>query len=44
MAAEMESTRAPLDRLLAPDDDRATLATLKRAAEALGKTHRLEPA
>ena len=38
MAAEMETTRAQLDRLLDPDNDSVTLATLKRAAKALGKT------
>ena len=42
MAAEMETTRAQLDRLLDPDNVSVTLATLKRAAKALGKTLRLE--
>jgi antitoxin HicB len=42
MAAEMETTRAQLDRLLDPDNDSVTLATLKRAAKALGRTLRLE--
>ena len=42
MAAEMSTTRAQLDRLLDPDNDGVTLATLKRAAKALGKTLRLE--
>ena len=42
MAAEMQTTRAQLDRLLDPDNDSVTLATLKRAAKALGKTLRLE--
>lgn len=42
MAAEMETTRAQLDRLLDPSNDSVTLATLKRAAKALGKTLRLE--
>ena len=42
MAAEMETTRAQLDRLLDPKDDSVTLGTLKRAAKALGKTLRLE--
>ena len=41
-AAEMETTRAQLDRLLDPDNDSVTLATLKRAAKALGKSLRLE--
>ena len=42
MAAEMATTRAQLDRLLDPNNDGVTLATLKRAAKALGKTLRLE--
>ena len=42
MAAEMATTRAQLDRLLDPGNDGVTLATLKRAAKALGKTLRLE--
>ena len=42
MAAQMETTRAQLDRLLDPENDSVTLATLKRAAKALGKTLRLE--
>ncbi len=42
MAARMETTRAQLDRLLDPDNDSVTLATLKRAAKALGKTLKLE--
>jgi antitoxin HicB len=41
-AAEMDTTRSQLDRLLDPDNDSVTLATLKRAAKALGKTLRLE--
>jgi DNA-binding phage protein len=42
MAAEMQTTRAQLDRLLDPTNDSVTLATLKRAAKALGKTLRLK--
>jgi DNA-binding Xre family transcriptional regulator len=42
MAAEMDTTRAQLDRLLDPTNDSVTLATLKRAAKALGKSLRLE--
>ncbi|MFN3333736.1 MAG: Fis family transcriptional regulator [Caldilinea sp.] len=42
MASEMQTTRAQLDRLLDPTNDSVTLATLKRAAKALGKTLRLE--
>ena len=42
MAAAMHTTRAQLDRLLDPDNDSVTLATLKRAAKALGKSLKLE--
>ena len=42
MASEMQTTRAQLDRLLDPTNDSVTLATLKRAAKALGKTLQLE--
>jgi antitoxin HicB len=42
MAAEMKTTRHQLDHLLDPDNDSVTLATLKLAAKALGKTLRLE--
>ena len=42
MAEQMATTRAQLDRLLDPDNDSVTLATLKRAAKTLGKTLRLE--
>jgi antitoxin HicB len=42
MAAKMETTRAQLDRLLDPDNDSVTLATLKRAARTLGKSLKLE--
>jgi antitoxin HicB len=42
LAAQMGTTRAQLDRLLDPDNDSVTLATLKRAAKALGKKLRLE--
>lgn len=42
LAAQMGTTRAQLDRLLDPGNDSVTLATLKRAAKALGKTLRLE--
>ncbi len=42
MAAEMKTTRAQLDRLLDPANDSVTLATLKRAVKALGKTLKLE--
>lgn len=42
MAELMETTRAQLDRLLDPNNDSVTLATLKRAAKTLGKTLRVE--
>ena len=42
MAAEMKTTRVQLDRLLDPDNDSVTLANLKRAAKALGKSLVLE--
>ncbi len=42
MAEQMGTARAQLDRLLDPDNDSVTLATLKRAAKTLGKTLRLE--
>jgi antitoxin HicB len=42
MALEMSTTRAQLDRLLDPNNDSVTLATLKRAAKALGKKLKLE--
>jgi DNA-binding Xre family transcriptional regulator len=42
MAEQMGTARAQLDRLLDPDNDSVTLATLKRAAKILGKTLRLE--
>jgi antitoxin HicB len=42
MASRMGTTRAQLDRLLDPNNDSVTLATLKRAAKALGKRLTLE--
>ena len=42
MAELMETTRSQLDRLLDPNNDSVTLATLKRAAKTLGKTLRVE--
>ena len=42
MAAEMQTTRAQLERLPDPKNDSVTLGTLKRAAKALGKILRLE--
>jgi antitoxin HicB len=42
MAKRMETSRSQLDRLLDPDNDDMTLATLARAAAALGRGIRLE--
>lgn len=42
MARELGTSRAAIDRLLNPDSDAVTLATLKRAASFLGKKLRLE--
>jgi hypothetical protein len=36
MARRMRTTRVQLDRLLDPDNPSVTLATLQRAAEAVG--------
>ena len=42
MARRMRTSRAALDRLLDPDNDAVTLATLRKAAEAVGREIRLE--
>ena len=42
MARRMETSRSQLDRLLDPDNETVTLATLARAAKAVGRTLRLE--
>jgi len=42
MARRIRTSRAALDRLLDPDNDGVTLATLQRAAEAVGREFRLE--
>ena len=42
MARRLDTSRAQLDRLLDPDNDSVTLATLSRAAQAVGRTIRLE--
>jgi antitoxin HicB len=42
MAARMQTDRRQLDRLLDPTNPSATLATLKRAAAAVGRTLRVE--
>ncbi len=42
MAARMSTSRRQLSRVLNPDDDNVTLETLRRAAQALGHSLRLE--
>jgi antitoxin HicB len=42
MAHRMCTSRAALDRLLAPDNQAVTLQTLSRAANAIGRTLRIE--
>ena len=42
MAKRMKTSRAQLDRLLDPDNDKVQLDTIQRAAVAVGKTLRLE--
>jgi len=42
MAERLETSRSQLDRLLDPDNEAVTLATLARAAKAVGRTLRLE--
>lgn len=42
MARRMGSSRSALDRLLDPDNDSVTLATLRKAAAAVGLQVRLE--
>lgn len=42
MARRMATSRAQLDRLLDPDNDKVRLDTLQRAAAALGRSLRLE--
>jgi hypothetical protein len=42
MAQRIKTSRAQLDRLLDPDNDKVQLDTVQRAAAALGKTLRLE--
>lgn len=41
MARRMQTSRSQLDRLLDPDNDRVELATLGRAARALGRELRI---
>jgi antitoxin HicB len=42
MAARMKTSRRQLDRLLDPDNPSITLATLRRAASAVGRNLRVE--
>ncbi|XBQ17576.1 MAG: Fis family transcriptional regulator [Oceanicaulis sp.] len=42
MARRMETSRSQLDRLLDPDNDKVELATLGRAARALGRELQIE--
>jgi len=42
MARRMATSRAQLDRLLDPTDNSVTLATLTKAAKAVGRTIKLE--
>jgi antitoxin HicB len=42
MAARMRTSRRQLDRLLDPSNGSVTLATLRRAASAVGRTLRVE--
>lgn len=42
MARRMKTSRAALDRLLAPDNSSVTLHTMDRAATALGKRLRID--
>ncbi len=42
MAERMATSRRQLDRVLNPDDNNVTLETLQRAANAVGRTLKLE--
>ena len=42
LARRMKTSRAQLDRLLDPDNESVTLATLTRAAQAVGRSLRME--
>jgi hypothetical protein len=42
LARRMRTSRAQLDRLLDPDNESVTLATLARAAHAVGRNLRME--
>ncbi|MCL2716111.1 MAG: helix-turn-helix domain-containing protein [Alphaproteobacteria bacterium] len=42
MAEQLQTSRSQMNRLLDPENDAVTLATLTRAAQAVGRTLRLE--
>jgi transcriptional regulator with XRE-family HTH domain len=42
LAKRMQTSRAQLDRLLDPENESVTLATLTRAAQAVGRQLRME--
>lgn len=42
LAKRMKTSRAQLDRLLDPENESVTLATLARAAQAVGRNLRME--
>ena len=42
MAKQLETSRSQLDRLLDPENDKVTLATLSRAAKVVGRKLTLE--
>ncbi len=42
MAKQLKTSRSQLDRLLDPENDKVTLATLSKAAQAVGRTLHLE--
>jgi antitoxin HicB len=42
MAARMQTDRRQLDRLLDPDNQSVTLSSLRRAAQAVGRTLRID--
>jgi len=42
LAKKMKTSRAQLDRLLDPENESVTLATLTRAAQAVGRNLRME--
>jgi len=42
MAKRLDTSRSQLDRLLDPDNDSVTLSVLARAAQAVGRTIKLE--